>query len=143
MLLNVDGLPPGRCWTPEPLAVGCPRFNDRPQPSFSLERLLVRIKLYATLRLKAGQPEIEVRAGPGDTVRDAIRQLLEQHPVLAPNVLSEQGELVDHVQVMLNGRNVRLLDGLDTLLQEGQKLDVFPPIAGGRGLLSSYTQAVV
>jgi molybdopterin synthase sulfur carrier subunit len=91
----------------------------------------VRIKLYATLRLQVGQPEIEVRAGPGDTVRDAIRQLLEQYPVLTPHVLSEQGELVDHVQVMLNGRNIRLLDGLDTMIQGGQKLDVFPPIAGG------------
>jgi molybdopterin synthase sulfur carrier subunit len=103
----------------------------------------VRIKLYATLRLKVGQPEIEVPAGPGDTVRDAIRQLLEQYPVLAPNVLSEQGELVDHVQVMLNGRNVRLLDGLDTMIKDGGKLDVFPPIAGGSGLVSPCAQAVV
>lgn len=103
----------------------------------------MRVKLYATLRLKIGQPEVEVQAGPGDTVRDAIRQLLEQYPVLAPHVLSAEGELVDHVQVMLNGRNIRLLDGLDTLLQEGQKLDVFPPIAGGRGLLSPCAQAVV
>ena len=103
----------------------------------------MRIKLYATLRLKVGRPEIEVPAGPGDTVRAAIHQLLEQHPVLTPHVLSEQGELVDHVQVMLNGRNVRLLDGLDTTIKDGQKLDIFPPIAGGSGPLSPCAQAVV
>jgi molybdopterin synthase sulfur carrier subunit len=132
---NSDGLNPGV----PPSTVGV----DRRPSHRGKSRQTVRVKLYATLRLKIGQPEVEVQAGPGDTVRDALCQLLEQYPVLAPHVLSAQGELVDHVQVMLNGRNVRLLDGLDTLLQEGQKLDVFPPIAGGRGLLSSYTQAVV
>ena len=92
----------------------------------------MRVKVYATLRLKIGQAEIDVKAGPGDTVRDALRELLQQYPVLAPDVMTEDGELVEHVHVFLNGRNVRLLDGLDSVIREGQRLDIFPPVGGGR-----------
>jgi molybdopterin synthase sulfur carrier subunit len=92
----------------------------------------MQVKLYATLRAKVGETSITVKAGPGDTVRDAITELLERYPVLSPDVVSDEQELVNHVHIFLNGRNVRLLDGLDTVIQEGQKLDIFPPVGGGR-----------
>jgi molybdopterin synthase sulfur carrier subunit len=92
----------------------------------------MQIKVYATLRLKIGQATLDVQAGPGDTVRDAVHELLARYPVLAPDVMGDDEELVRHVHIFLNGRNVRLLDGLDTLIQDGQKLDIFPPVGGGR-----------
>jgi molybdopterin synthase sulfur carrier subunit len=92
----------------------------------------MEIKVYVTLRMKTGQARIDVKAGPGDTVREAIHELLEQYPVLAPDVMANDNELVKHVHVFLNGRNVRLLDGLDTIIQEGQRLDIFPPVGGGQ-----------
>jgi molybdopterin synthase sulfur carrier subunit len=91
----------------------------------------MQVKVYATLRLKIGRAAIEVEAGPGNTVRDVIREVLEQYPALGPDLMSGEGELAEHVHVFLDGRNVRLLEGLDTVIQEGQKLDIFPPVAGG------------
>ena len=90
------------------------------------------VKVYATLRMKIGQARIHVDAGPGDTVRKAVTELLERYPVLAPDVMADEKQLVDHVHIFLNGRNIRLLDGLDTVIQEGQRLDIFPPVGGGR-----------
>ena len=72
------------------------------------------VKVYATLRLKIGQAEIGVNASPGDTVRDAVRDVLAQFPVLTSEILTSSDELVDHSHIFLNGRNIRLLDGLDT-----------------------------
>lgn len=92
----------------------------------------MQVKVYATLRMKIGQAKIDVKAGPGDTVRDVIREVLELYPVLAPDVMADEDRLVNHVHIFLNGRNVRLLDGLDSVIQEGQKLDIFPPVGGGR-----------
>lgn len=92
----------------------------------------MQVKVYATLRQKVGQAKIDVQAGPGDTVGDAIHEVLDKHPVLAPDVMGDDDKLVDHVHIFLNGRNVKLLDGLDTVIQEGQKLDIFPPVGGGR-----------
>jgi molybdopterin synthase sulfur carrier subunit len=91
----------------------------------------MEVKVYATLRLKIGRPTIDVDAKAGETVRAAVRQVIAQYPVLAPDILAEDNELVKHVHVFLSGRNVRLLEGLDTIIQEGQRLDIFPPVGGG------------
>ena len=64
----------------------------------------MEVRFFATLRLKTGQASIRIQAGPGDAVRDAIDQVLELYPALAPDVLTKDGELVDHVHVFLNGR---------------------------------------
>jgi molybdopterin synthase sulfur carrier subunit len=92
----------------------------------------MEVKVYATLRLKIGQDKIDVRAGHGDTVRDAVTEVLERYPALTPHVMTGKGELVSHVHIFLNGRNIRLLDELDTKIQEGQTLAIFPPVGGGR-----------
>jgi molybdopterin synthase sulfur carrier subunit len=91
----------------------------------------MQVKVYATLRLKIGRARVDVSAGPGDTVRDALLEVLEQYPALRTDLLSDEGKLAGRVHVFLGGRNVRLLEGLDTLIQEGQTLDIFPPVAGG------------
>ncbi len=93
----------------------------------------MQVKVYATLRLKIGRAKIDVQAGPGDTVRDAVREVLEQYPALRPDLLAGEGKLVKRVHVFLGGRNIHLLDGLDTVIKEGQTLDIFPPVAGGYG----------
>jgi molybdopterin synthase sulfur carrier subunit len=93
----------------------------------------MEVRVYATLRLKIGQAKIDVQAGPGDTARDAINEILERYPALAPDILTDDGELANHVHVFLNGRNVRLLGGLDSVIQKGQRLDIFPPVGGGNG----------
>jgi molybdopterin synthase sulfur carrier subunit len=92
----------------------------------------MEVKVYATLRMKIGQASIEVEAGPGDTVRQAVTEVLERFPVLAPDIMADEEELVNHVHIFLHGRNIRLLDGLDTEIQEGQRIDIFPPVGGGK-----------
>jgi molybdopterin synthase sulfur carrier subunit len=92
----------------------------------------MEVKVYATLRLKIGQPTIDIDVEPGETVRAAIFQVLAQHPGLSRDILDENNDLVTHVHVFLGGRNVRLLNGLDTVIEQDQRLDIFPPVGGGQ-----------
>jgi molybdopterin synthase sulfur carrier subunit len=41
------------------------------------------------------------------------------------------GGLAPQINVLKNGREVLHLDGLDTSLDDGDRLSVFPPVAGG------------
>jgi len=92
----------------------------------------MKIRLYATLRQMAGAPAVEVAASSGDTVGVAISQLVAEHPALRDYMLDDKGGLQDHIQVFLGGRHIRWLDGLDTVIAEGDELFIFPPVGGGQ-----------
>lgn len=91
----------------------------------------MQIRVFATLRQLTGQAAVEVQAGPGDSVRLALEQLVAQHPILKDKVWDEQGGLSSTVNVFVNGRNIIWLDGLNTVLVEGDSVAIFPPVAGG------------
>jgi molybdopterin synthase sulfur carrier subunit len=89
-------------------------------------------RLFANLAETAGTREVEVPAGPGDTFGDAFEQLLETHPALREEVLDEDGELRDHIRVLHNEENPFVGgDGHGTVLEEGDRLALFPPVSGG------------
>jgi molybdopterin synthase sulfur carrier subunit len=89
-------------------------------------------RLFANLAETAGTREVEVAAGSGDTFRDAFDQLLEAHPALRDEVLNEDGEIREHIRVLRNEHNPFVSDeGYDTVLEEGDRLALFPPVSGG------------
>ncbi|HYG59702.1 MAG TPA: ubiquitin-like small modifier protein 1 [Symbiobacteriaceae bacterium] len=91
----------------------------------------MEIKLFAAFR-QPGTGRVEIMVGPGATVRDALHALFERYPALRSQVMDpETGELQPFVQVMLKGRLVRDLQGLDTPVTNDSHLALFPPVAGG------------
>ncbi len=90
----------------------------------------MKVKLYATLRPLVGASSVEVNAGPGDTVRTVLNELLERYPVLQDELLQD-GEISPRIHIFLNGREVRYSGGLDMVLPENADLRIFPPVGGG------------
>lgn len=88
-------------------------------------------KLFADLAEIAGDKDVSVDTEPGDTVRDALSALLEPRPELEDRVLDDDGHLRDHINVLRNGTNVFTEEGLDTELESGDELALFPPVSGG------------
>ncbi|WP_135823908.1 ubiquitin-like small modifier protein 1 [Halorussus ruber] len=90
----------------------------------------MRWKLFADLAEVAGGKEIEVEAEPGETVGDALSALVAEHPDLKDRIY-EEGDLREHINVLRNGTNVHTEEGLETELQSGDELALFPPVSGG------------
>lgn len=44
---------------------------------------------------------------------------------------SKTGEVNNEIRLLLNGRDIAFLNGLDTKLKEGDSLSLIPPLAGG------------
>ena len=88
-----------------------------------------KVNLYATFRDLTGASQVEVQ---GRTVGEVLRNLVARYPALGAE-LFEGEELLERVSVFLEGRDVRYLEGLSTPLEEGDTLDLFPPVAGGGG----------
>jgi molybdopterin converting factor small subunit len=85
---------------------------------------VIQVVLPSLLATQAGgRGRFEVEAA---TVEQALRQL----PV-ADLLLDEAGELRRLVNVYLDGRDVRELEGLETPLGEARELRVIAAVAGG------------
>ncbi|MBI5667826.1 MAG: MoaD family protein [Chloroflexi bacterium] len=89
------------------------------------------IHLFATLRDLTSAKQIEVPFRDGQTVRELIQSVSQISPALADKMVNERGELTGLVHVLVDGRNVEWLDGLDTTIRESDMLVFLPPAAGG------------
>ena len=88
------------------------------------------VKIPPVLRASVGGAK-EVEASGSDDGA-VLRSLAEQHPATESQLFSEDGELNRYVNVYLNDEDVRVLDGLDTAVTEGDTLGILPAMAGGR-----------
>ena len=87
------------------------------------------IKIPPVLRPSAGG-EKEVRAEGGD-VGAVLHAFAEQHPDTRSQLFGTDGALNRYVNVYLNDEDVRVLDGLETPVGDGDVLNVLPAMAGG------------
>lgn len=89
------------------------------------------IKLFATLRDVAGVRELHVPLQDGQTVRDLVKLVQDACPALGDAMLDAHGELSGFVHIMVQGRNVQWLQGMETVIHDHDSLVFIPPAAGG------------
>ena len=89
---------------------------------------MATVKIPPVLRPSVGG-ERELSAD-GANVGEVLRALVDAHPQTEAQLFSG-GELNRYVNVYLNDEDVRVLDGLDTSVSEGDTLVILPAMAGG------------
>ena len=67
----------------------------------------------------------------GDSIRSVVDALIERHPSLGSQLLTDDGELNRFVNVYVNGQDVRYLSGLDTPVTSEDEVRLLPAMAGG------------
>ena len=87
------------------------------------------VKIPPVLRSSTGG-EREVSAD-GGRVGEVLRSLAEQHPETERQLFGDDGALNRYVNVYLNDEDVRVLQGLDTPVEENDTLVILPAMAGG------------
>jgi sulfur-carrier protein len=92
--------------------------------------MMVRVKMFATLQDISRTGEVSLEA---DTVMSALEKLVTRFEKLKPEIFEDyhQRQLKDKIKVMVNGTNIDYLAGLGTKLNEGDRVAVFPVLAGG------------
>ena len=90
---------------------------------------MTQIKIPPVLRPSTGG-ERTVDAAGAD-VGAVLRSLAEQHPSTQTQLFTESGELNRYVNVYLNDEDVRVMDGLETKVGDGDTLVILPAMAGG------------
>ena len=100
--------------------------EDRDTGEIELE-----LRFFANFRSAVGQKELTRRYDSDTVVGDVLAALESEFPELAGDVLDEHGNIKEQLSVLKNGREVVHMDGTATALDDGDRLSVFPPVAGG------------
>ncbi|AIF70185.1 hypothetical protein PAP_09025 [Palaeococcus pacificus DY20341] len=84
---------------------------------------MVRVKFFATLRSIAGKREVEIKGVK--TVGELLEKLYAEFGEEFKNEIEERR------MILVNGKNIDHLNGLDTELSDGDIVSIFPPAGGG------------
>jgi MoaD family protein len=93
-------------------------------------RITITVKSFATFR-EVMDMQIRMDFPKGSTIRTLLAELTGWYEGLGELMFTAPGTLRDFVNILKNGRNVHFLAGLDTPLDDGDVIALFPPVAGG------------
>src|SRR3990172_2380885 len=94
--------------------------------------MAVRFFIPGPLRPHAeGRSQVEVHVS-GTTVADALAALWHAYPGLRDRVLTEQGEVRQHVNIFVGEENIRYCGGLAASVKNGAAITIVPAVSGGR-----------
>jgi molybdopterin synthase sulfur carrier subunit len=88
------------------------------------------LKFFANFREAVGQKRIDREFPDGATAGEVLAEL---ESAFAGLDLLEDDDLRPQINVLRNGRGVVHMEGVDTVLEDGDELSIFPPVAGGAG----------
>ncbi|HMB24504.1 MAG TPA: MoaD/ThiS family protein [Anaerolineales bacterium] len=75
-----------------------------------------------------GASEVNVT---GSNVSDVLKDLTTQYPAITPHLFNEGGDLRPFVNLFVGENNIKDLQGVNTPIQDGEKIMLIPSIAGG------------
>jgi molybdopterin synthase sulfur carrier subunit len=91
----------------------------------------IELRFFATFRQAVGSKTIDRTFDDDADVGTVLRALEAEFDGLEGEILDDQGELLPQLSVLKNGREVVHMEGLETPLEDGDAVSVFPPVAGG------------
>jgi len=80
--------------------------------------------------LAGGRSRVDIETS-GGTLHDALDALFAAHPGVRDRILTEQGEVREHVNVFVGQTLARTAGGLATPLADGVEISIIPAISGG------------
>ena len=94
--------------------------------------MAVIVQIPSPLRkLVNNQSQVEIQA---NNIGELLDGLEEAYTGVKEKLVDENGEVRRYVNIYLNDEDIRFLDVIDTILNEGDEVAIVPAIAGGCGI---------
>ncbi len=92
--------------------------------------MTIKVNLFATLRLAVGRGSVEIESQDPLSVRDLIDRVSAAVGQDVSPLLIEGSDIIKGTMILLEGKNIIHLDGLDTRVDVAE-VAIFPPAGGG------------
>ena len=91
----------------------------------------VSVKFYAHLQdLVNKKGRLQVNLDDGATIVNLLEKLFLDAKI-KEHLLNKNGVIRSEITIMKNGREIRFLDGMNTILEHEDEVSIFPAVAGG------------
>jgi molybdopterin converting factor small subunit len=80
--------------------------------------------------MTGGRSHVDVETS-GSRLQDALDALFAAYPGIRDRILTERGEIREHVNVFVGKSEARWTGGLATPLADGMDISIIPAISGG------------
>lgn len=91
----------------------------------------ITLRTFAAYGEIIGSREMALTLPHGETIAGLIETLCRAHPGLRERLFDASGTFKSYNIILKNGRSVASLRQLDTVIDEGDVIALFPPVAGG------------
>ena len=90
---------------------------------------MARVKVKLSTAILDKRSEVDIEA---DHVKDALWEVTERFSgKIKGRIFDDEGTFNKFLDVFVNGRNIHLLAGLDTVLRDGDSITVLRAVSGG------------
>jgi molybdopterin synthase sulfur carrier subunit len=94
--------------------------------------MAVNVNFIGAFRTISGRNKIAIKIKGTTSLREVIKKTVEKVPVLKRALIDP--ELEDprpHALILVNGKEISVLNGLETLVEDGDEIVLVPVIHGG------------
>ena len=92
----------------------------------------VEVKFFTSLREITGKKVDEIQLQNTVTVNELVTLLSERYGKnFREYIYNKKGDVQEFLSFLVNGKNINIMQGFDTKLQEGNVVAILPPIGGG------------
>jgi molybdopterin synthase sulfur carrier subunit len=91
--------------------------------------LKIKVKFFASFRELFGERQREVELQNGSNMMDLLNLLCDSSKRRAG--IFDGNELKPYLAILKNGEHIHHLNGLETKLDDGDTVVIFPPVGGG------------
>lgn len=89
----------------------------------------LELRFFANFRETVGQKTLNREVEDASTVGELAHTLSAEYPEM--ELFDGDGSLREFIRIMKDGKDITHLDGLETELDDGNTISIFPPVAGG------------
>ena len=94
--------------------------------------MAITLKFIGVLRHASGNEKIALECKAGASLIDIVNAVTKEIPALRRNLLDEQlEEPKPNALILVNGKEISVLNGLETKLKDGDEVVFVPVVHGG------------